>query len=103
LYFVENDHGRLGPEFQALDRDTNSRAEVIREIRSGGIHPVKIIEVIEPCEDFPRGAVTDVTAELKAEAEQPREAASLEDIRQRLADLQRDKRRDLIKEGVYGW
>jgi hypothetical protein len=103
LYFVENDHGRLGREFMALDRDDNSRADIVRQIRSGGIHPVKIIEVIEPCEDFPRGQVTNVTDELIAEAEQPREPRSHAELRQMLIDMQNDHRRDLIKEGMFGW
>jgi hypothetical protein len=103
LYFVENDFGKLGREFIECDRDKNSRADIVRKIRSGGIKPVKIIEVTEPCEDFPRGQVLDVTAELIAEAEQPREPRSHEELRQALVDLQRDKNRDLIKEGLHGW
>lgn len=103
LYFVECDYGRLGNEFQALDRDRNSRAEVIREIRSGGIQPIKIIEVHEPGYHWPDGLVRDVTAELIEEARQPREVPELEELRQRLVDLQRDKNRDLRKEGVFGW
>lgn len=104
LYFAECSYGRLGTEFQALDRDKNSRAEIIREIRSGGIKPIRIIEVTEPCEDFPRGQVLDVTDELIAEAEQPREPRSHAELRQMLIDLQNDKRRDYLKhEGIFGW
>ena len=103
LYFAECSYGRLGTEFQATDRDKNSRAEIIREIRAGGIKPIRIIEVIEPCEDFPRGQVLDVTEELIAEAEQPREPRSLEEIRQMLVDYQRDHTRDLKRDGVFGW
>lgn len=103
LYFVECCYGRLGNEFQATDRDKNSRAEVIREIRSGGISPIRILEVTEPCEDFPRGQVLDVTDELIAEAEQPREPRSLEELRQTLIDYQRDHERDLKRDGVFGW
>lgn len=103
LYFAECSYGRLGNEFQATDRDKNSRAEIIREIRSGGIKPIRIIEVTEPCEDFPRGQVLDVTAELIAEAEQPREPRSHAEIRQMLLDYQRDHKRDLVKHGLYGW
>jgi hypothetical protein len=103
LYFAECSYGRLGNEFQATDRDKNSRAEIIREIRSGGIKPIRIIEVTEPCEDFPRGQVLDVTAELIAEAEQPREPRSFEEIRQMLVDYQRDHARDLKRDGVFGW
>jgi len=104
LYFAECSYGRLGKEFQATDRDKNSRAEIIREIRSGGIKPIRIIEVIEPCEDFPRGQVLDVTEELIAEAEQPREPRSHAELRQMLIDMQNDTRRDYIKhEGIFGW
>lgn len=98
LYFVECDYGKLGREFMALDRDYNSRADIVRQIRSGGIHPVKILEIDEDA-----GSCRDVTEELMAEAEQPREPASFEDLHQRLIDLQRDKNRDLLKEGLHGW
>jgi hypothetical protein len=103
LYFVENDFGKLGVEFIECDRDKNSRAEVVRQIRSGGITPRKIIEVIEPCEDFPRGQVLDVTEELIAEAQEPREPPSGAELRQMLIDLQNDRRRDYRKHGVFGW
>ena len=103
LYFVECRYGRLGNEFQATDRDKNSRASVIREIQSGGIDPLLILEITEPCEDFPRGQVLDVTEELIAEAEQPREPRSHAELRQALIDLQNDHRRDLRKHGVFGW
>jgi hypothetical protein len=103
LYFVENDFGKLGREFIECDRDTNSRAEIVRQIRCGGINPVKIIEVTEPCEDFPRGQVLDVTAELIAEATQQREPPTGAELLQMLVDMQRDHRRDLIKEGMFGW
>lgn len=99
LYFAECCYGRLGREFQALDRDTNSRAEIIREIRSGGIKPIKIIEVDEQA-----GTVRDVTEELIAEAAEPREPRTHAELRQMLIDYQRDHRRDYIKnEGIFGW
>lgn len=100
LYFVECDYGRLGNEFQALDRDSNSRAEIVREIRSGGISPIKVIEVYEPSYDWPQGLVTDVTADLIEEAGQPRDIPSFEDLRQRLSDLRLDRRSDLRKEDI---
>lgn len=104
LYFVENDFGKLGVEFIECDRDKNSRAEVIRQIRSGGITPRKILEVIEPCEDFPHGQVVDVTEQLLVEAAIEREPRSLEELRQVLIDFQRDRRRDYLKhEGIFGW
>lgn len=103
LFFVENDFGRLGVEFVECDRDTNSRAEVVRLIRNGSLSPRKIIEVIEPCDEYPRGQVTDVTLALIAEAAIEQEPRSLEEIRQILIDYQNDHRRDLRKHGVYGW
>lgn len=103
LYFCECRYGRLGIEFESLDRDKNSRAAVVQQIRSGGIDPVRIIEVIEPCEDFPRGQVLDVTAELIEAAAKPREIPEFEELRQRLVDLKNDHQRDLLKNGLYGW
>lgn len=99
LYFAEVCYGRLGNEFQATDRDKNSRAEIIREIRSGGIVPVKILEIDEDA-----GTCRDVTEELIAEAQQPREPRSHAELRQMLIDLQNDHRRDLRKHGgIFGW
>lgn len=99
LYFAECSYGRLGREFQATDRDKNSRAEIIREIRSGGINPVKILEIDEDA-----GTCRDVTEELIAEAQQPREPRSHAELRQMLIDLQNDHRRDLRKHGgIFGW
>jgi hypothetical protein len=103
LYFAECSYGRLGNEFQALDRDKNSRNEIIREIRSGGITPIKILEVTEPCEDFPLGLVADVTDELIAEAEAEREPRTLDEIAEQLRGMLVDRERDLKKHGVFGW
>ena len=98
LYFAECSYGRLGNEFAALDRDKNSRAEVVREIRSGGIKPIKILEVDEQA-----GSVRDVTEELLAEAAEPREPRSHAELRQLLIDADRDRRADHRKHGVFGW
>lgn len=103
LYFAECSYGRLGNEFQALDRDKNSRDEIIREIRSGGISPIKIIEVTEPCQDFPYGRVLDVTDELIAEAEAEREPRTLDEIAEQLRGMLIDRERDLKRDGVFGW
>jgi hypothetical protein len=103
LYFAECSYGRLGNEFQATDRDKNSRDGIIREIRSGGIHPIRIIEVTEPCEDFPRGQVLDVTDELIAEAEAEREPRSHDELAEQLRAALIDRQRDLVKHGVFGW
>ena len=99
LYFIENDYGRLGVEFDAMDRDRDSRAAIVRLIRSGVVNPVKIIEVIEPCDEYPRGQCLDVTAEIVAEAEQEREPASLDEIGDKLATLL-DHARKLRAEAV---
>jgi hypothetical protein len=99
LYFAECQYGRLGNEFQATDRDRNSRAEIIRQIRTREITPIKIIEVVEPCFDWPCGIVQDVTAELIAEAEQSAEPIEAEVLRGMLIDHARDLKRD----GVFGW
>ena len=71
LYFIETAgriHGRRCKWFLEVDRDTNSRAAVIDLIATGEAHPVKVIEVIEPCAEYPRGQVLDVTKEIVAEA-----------------------------------
>lgn len=67
LYFIETTSPRIrGAWFIETDRDQNSREFALKEVRRG--EAVKVLEVIEPCEDFPRGQVLDVTAELEAEA-----------------------------------
>lgn len=103
LYFAECHYGKLGNEFQALDRDRNSRAEIIREIRSGGITPIKILEVYEPCYDWPDGLVRDVTAELTEEAQQPREPRSLSELADEMRGMLIDHERDRRKHEVFGW
>jgi hypothetical protein len=100
LYMAECSYGKLGREFQATDRDTNSRIEIVRQIRSGAIDPVKILLVDEEA-----GTVTDVTDELLAEAAEAREPRSLEDsaevLRGMLIDHERDRRKNDV--GVFGW
>ncbi|MGY4614798.1 hypothetical protein ACVWZ4_000025 [Bradyrhizobium sp. USDA 4472] len=71
LYFAEVNHRRLGPAFRETDRDLNSRDEIIGLIRSGEIDPLKIIEVVEPCDEYPNGRVADVTDEIVAAAIDP--------------------------------
>lgn len=92
LYMVEVSYGKLGVEFQATDRDTNSRVEIVRQIRSGAIDPVKILLVDELA-----GTVTDVTDEILTEANEEREPRSLEDsaelLRGMLIDHERDRRK----------
>lgn len=67
LYLIETRSPRiLKTWFLEIDRDTTSREFALKEVGFGEV--VKVLEVIEPCEDFPRGQVLDVTAELEAEA-----------------------------------
>lgn len=100
LYFVENDFGRLGRGFVECDRDTNSRDEVVRLIRSGGLAPVKILEIDEDA-----GSCRDVTEELVAEALAEREPATIDESFQKLRNMlaEQDRRRDHRKHGVFGW
>ena len=98
LFFIETQTAKLGRWFLECDRDTNDRAAALASIRNG--EAIKVLEVTEPCEDFPYGRVVDCTAELTAEAAQDREPASLDEIHQRLIDLQNDMRRDYRKHGV---
>lgn len=71
LYFAEALLPRTRARvFLELDRDDNSRADIVARIRSGEIDPVKIIEVDE--ED---GRVRDVTDEIVSEAFDDRRAA----------------------------
>lgn len=66
LYFVETSSPRIrGAWFVEIDRDSNSRAFALSEVRRG--EAVKVLEVIEPCDEYPRGQVLDVTNEMKAE------------------------------------
>jgi hypothetical protein len=98
LYFAECSHGRLGNEFQALDRDANSRAEIVRQIRVTG-NVIKVLEIDEGA-----GSCRDVTDELAAEAA-AHEPATLDESCQKLRNIlaEHDHRRDLIKHGVFSW
>lgn len=100
LYFAECRYGRLGNEFQPCDRDKNSRAEVVRQIRTGDIDVIKVIEIDEDA-----GTCRDVTDELVAEASAERDPPSLEESCQKLRNMlaQADHDRDLRKHGVFGW
>jgi hypothetical protein len=98
LYFAECDYSRLGREFQATDRDTNSRAEIVRQIRNGGINPVKILEVDEAA-----GTCRDCTQELLDEAAEAREPRSLQASAEALRQILIDHDRDVRKHSVFGW
>lgn len=60
LYFVEASHGHFGNAFGELDRDRNSRQQVIDDIRDGQLE--NVIKVLEVCED--EGTCRDVTEEI---------------------------------------
>jgi hypothetical protein len=98
LYFAECNYHKLGVEFQATDRDNNSRVEIVRQIRSGAIDPVTILEIDEIA-----GTCRDVTEELLAEAAEAREPRSLEDSAEVLRGMLIDHERDLMRDGLYGW
>jgi hypothetical protein len=99
LYFAECRYGRLGVEFQATDRDKNSRKEIVRQIRNGSIDPVKILEIDEDA-----GSYRDVTDELIAEADQHREPPTHDELAERLRGMLIDRERDLRKHwGIFGW
>jgi len=72
LYFVEVRARRRGGQnpfsyFLELDRDENSASAVHCLIRHDD-SVIRVLEIIEPCEDFPRGQCLDVTNEMHAEA-----------------------------------
>jgi len=69
LYFIETQSSRLGRWFLECDRDSNSRDAALEAIRNG--EAVKVLEVTEPCEDFLRGQVLDITEDLRAECGLP--------------------------------
>lgn len=63
LYFVECDFGKQGNAFVELDRDTNSRANVISNIISGEYERViRVLEVIEN-----EGRCSDVSEDIARE------------------------------------
>ena len=70
LYFVERTgriHGQRAVWFDELDRDTNC-AGAIRCLLRHDADVIRVLEVIEPCEEYPRGQCLDVTDDMRAEA-----------------------------------
>lgn len=65
IYLIEH-QGLRARYFLEIDRDSNSRSEVIDMIRTKQCDPVKILEVDEDA-----GSCRDVTDELVAEALDP--------------------------------
>lgn len=92
LYFVEYDYGRLGKAFCELDRDSNSRADVIREISGSDLPVLCVLEVIED-----EGACRNITEDIMREVEMlDYEPPSKQDM----IDWQRDHAHDLRKHEV---
>lgn len=98
LLFVECKYGRLGVEFQATDRDQNSRAEIVRQVRSGEIDVLRVLEV-----DEADGTCRDVTADILAEAAVPREPRTLDQSAEALREMLDDHERGLMRDSIYGW
>lgn len=67
LYFVQFRSLRGGLYFGELDPDDNSAGAVRCLIRHDP-SVVKVLEVTEPCEDFPYGRCVDVTDDIRREA-----------------------------------
>lgn len=92
LYLVEHAGRREGPYFPGLDRDSNSRASIIEQIRTRELDPLVIYALDETEMTF-----KDVTEELVGEAmdgpdTMPRSPS------ERLAALH-DHNRDIRKNG----
>lgn len=62
IYLIEH-QGRRARYFIEIDRDSNSRSDVIEMIRTKQCDPVKILEVDEDA-----GTVRDVTEDMVGEA-----------------------------------
>lgn len=65
LYFVEIDYGRHGRSFGETDRDSNSRASIIKDILDGQYDRGEIVRVLEIFED--EGTCRDVTEDIANE------------------------------------
>ncbi len=64
IYFVECDFGKRGKSFIEVDRDSNSRREIIENIVSGEYRDVVTVIECNPVERTSR----DITEDIKAEA-----------------------------------
>lgn len=90
LYFLETSSPKLGRWFLELDRDSNSREEIIRQVDE---YTVKVLEINED-----EGTCRDVTDEFRALAEARREReVTWAEIQNRFAEL-RDHARKLRME-----
>lgn len=66
LYFVETTSPRIrGAWFVETDRDSNSREFALSEVRRG--EAVAVLEVTEPCAEYPDGRVRNVLQEMQDE------------------------------------
>lgn len=69
IYFVEiTGRNVRGQWFLETDRDENSAGAVRCYIRHEGANVVKVLEVYEPCDEYPRGQCLDVTEDIRREA-----------------------------------
>src|ERR1044071_8009060 len=68
LYFVEVDYGRIGTAFVETDRNTNTRASIVRDIVDGQYDRGEIIKILEVRED--EGTCRDVTEDIANEVTQ---------------------------------
>ncbi len=71
---------------------------MVRENRCAGRRPIKLLEADENA-----GTVRDVTEELIAEAAQPRDPRSWDDLAEQLRGALIDRQSNLKKYGVFGW
>ncbi len=69
LYFVECDFGKIGKAFVEIDRDRNSRREVIENIRSGEWRDVVTVLEVNPVERTSRDVTDDILQEASQEAD----------------------------------
>lgn len=65
LYFIEVDYGRHGRAFVETDRDSNSRASIIKDILDGQYDRGSIVTILEVFED--EGTVRNVTEDIANE------------------------------------
>lgn len=63
LYFIECDFGKLGRAFVEIDRDSNSRKEIIENIVSGEYRDVVTVIECNPVERTSRDVTEDILNE----------------------------------------
>lgn len=68
LYLIEVDYGRSGRSFVEFDRDTNSRASIIKDIADGQYDRGEIVTILEIFED--EGTCRNITEDIANEVTQ---------------------------------